>query len=174
MIALARAQEKQQPLGIDYVVADARSTVAQQDYDVVVSAWLLVYAQNRAELAQMCRGLACRVKPGGRFVTVNTNPGVYSFRPDYRKYGFELQLADHICDGAPIDITVNLADSRLRVRNYYLPIEAYARAFRHAGFHDFAVHIPDLEPAPEAGEEGDYWDYLLDNPFLVIMDCVKD
>ncbi|WP_238559432.1 MULTISPECIES: class I SAM-dependent methyltransferase [Mycobacterium ulcerans group] len=75
MIALARAQEKQQPLGIDYVVADARSTVAQQDYDVVVSAWLLVYAQNRAELAQMCRGLACRVKPGGRFVTVNTNPG---------------------------------------------------------------------------------------------------
>lgn len=47
-------------------------------------------------------------------------------------------------------------------------------AFRHAGFHDFAVHIPDLEPAPEAGEEGDYWDYLLDNPFLVIMDCVKD
>lgn len=81
MIALARAQEKQQPLGIDYVVADARSTVAQQDYDVVVSAWLLVYAQNRAELAQMCRGLACRVKPGGRFVTVNTNPGCIRFGP---------------------------------------------------------------------------------------------
>lgn len=71
-------------------------------------------------------------------------------------------------------LTDHDADSTLRVRNYYLPIEAYARAFRHAGFHDFAVHIPDLEPAPEAGEEGDYWDYLLDNPFLVIMDCVKD
>ncbi|WP_372452883.1 class I SAM-dependent methyltransferase [Mycolicibacterium xanthum] len=174
MIDLAREQESQEPLGIEYIVADARSIVAQQDYDIVVCAWLLVYAQDRAELAQMCRGLACRVKPGGRFVTVNTNPGVYSFRPDYRKYGFEVELADDVVDGAPIDITLNLPDSSLEVRNYYLPIEAYASAFRGAGFHDFAVHIPDLEPAPDAGDEGDYWDYLLDNPFLVIMDCVRD
>ncbi len=84
MIALAREQESQEPLGIEYIVADARSIVAQQDYDIVVCAWLLVYAEDRDELARMCRGLACRVKPGGRFVTVNTNPGVYSFRPDYR------------------------------------------------------------------------------------------
>ncbi|WP_099021639.1 class I SAM-dependent methyltransferase [Mycolicibacterium palauense] len=173
MITLAREQELRDPLGIEYTVADARSIVAQQDYDIVVSAWLLVYAQDRAELAQMCRGLACRVRPGGRFVTVNTNPGVYGFRPDYRKYGFEVELADQALDGAPIDITLNLAGSSLEVRNYYLPIEAYASAFREAGFHAFAVHIPDLQPVPEAASEGDYWDYLLDNPFLVIMDCVK-
>lgn len=174
MIALAREQESRDPLGIDYIVADARSTVEQEDYDIVVSAWLLVYAQDRAQLASMCRGLACRVKPGGRFVTVTTNPGVYSFRPDYRKYGFEVELADGVFEGAPIDITVHLADSSLEVRNYYLPIEAYASAFRAAGFHDFAVHVPDLEPAAEAADEGDYWDYLLDNPFLVVMDCVRD
>ena len=174
MIALAREQEAREPLGIDYIVADARSIVDQEDYDIVVSAWLLVYAQDRAALASMCQGLACRVKPGGRFVTVTTNPGVYSFRPDYRKYGFEVELADAVFEGAPIDITVNLADSSLEVRNYYLPIEAYASAFRAAGFHDFAVHVPDLEPAAEAADEGDYWDYLLDNPFLVVMDCVRD
>ncbi|MCB1291732.1 class I SAM-dependent methyltransferase [Mycolicibacterium sp.] len=174
MIALAREQEAREPLGIDYIVADARSIVDQEDYDIVVSAWLLVYAQDRAALASMCQGLACRVKPGGRFVTVTTNPGVYSFRPDYRKYGFEVELADAVFEGAPIDITVNLADSSLEVRNYYLPIEAYASAFRAAGFHDFAVHIPDLEPAAETVDEGDYWDYLLDNPFLVVMDCVRD
>lgn len=114
-----------------------------------------------------------RVKAGGWFVTVNTNPGVYSFRPDYRKYGFEVELADHVFDGAPIDITLELADSSLEVRNHYLPIEAYAAAFREAGFHDFAVHIPDLAP-PQACDEGAYCDYLLDNPFLVIIDCVKD
>ena len=174
MIALAREQEAREPLGIDYIVADARSIVDQEDYDIVVSAWLLVYAQDRAALASMCQGLACRVKPGGRFVTVTTNPGVYSFRPDYRKYGFEVELADAVFEGAPIDITVHLADSSLEVRNYYLPIEAYASAFRAAGFHDFAVHIPDLEPAAEAADEGDYWDYLLENPFLVVMDCVRD
>ncbi|MCH9668092.1 MAG: class I SAM-dependent methyltransferase [Actinomycetia bacterium] len=172
MIALAREQESQEPLGIEYVVADARSIVPQQDYDIVVCAWLLVYAQDRVELAQMCRGLACRVKPGGRVVAVTVNPGVYSFRPDYRKYGFEVELADHAFDGAPIDITLNLAQTSLEVRNYHLPIEAYAHAFRAAGFHDFGMHMPDL--APEPYDEGDYWDYLLDNPFLVILDCVRD
>lgn len=174
MIALAREQESREPLGIEYIVADARSIVAQEDYDIVVSAWLLVYAQNRAQLASMCRGLACRVRPGGRFVTVNTNPGLYSFRPDYRKYGFEVELADRVFEGAPIDITLHLADSSLTIRNHYLPIEAYASAFRAAGFHDFALHIPDLEPGDDAAGESGYWDYLLDNPFLVIMDCVKD
>ena len=56
----------------------------------------------------------------------------------------------------------------------HLPIEAYASAFRAAGFHDFAVHIPDLEPPAETADEGDYWDYLLDNPFLLVIDCVRD
>jgi ubiquinone/menaquinone biosynthesis C-methylase UbiE len=32
MIALAREQEAREPLGIDYVVADARSIVDQEDY----------------------------------------------------------------------------------------------------------------------------------------------
>lgn len=178
MIALAREQESQEPLGIEYLVSDARSVVAQndehRDYDIVVSAWLLVNAENRAQVAAMCDGLASRVRPGGRFVTVNTNPGLYSFRPDYRKYGFEVQLADHVYEGAPIDITLHLADSSLEIRNYYLPIEAYASAFRAAGFRDFAVHIPDLDPAAESAGESDYWDYLLDHPFLVIMDCVRN
>ena len=40
----------------------------------------------------------------------------------------------------------------------HLPIEAYASAFRAAGFHDFAVHVPDLEPPAETADEGDYWD----------------
>ena len=109
MIALAREQESQEPLGIEYTVADARSIVPQQDYDIVVCAWLLVYAQARAELAQMGRGLACRIKRGGRFVTVNTNLGVYSFRPDYRKYGFEVELADHVFDGAPVKSALPVA-----------------------------------------------------------------
>lgn len=174
MIELAREQEARKPLGIQYLIEDARSIVPQQDFDIVVAAWLLVYAQDREELAQMCRGLACRVKSGGRFVTVTTNPGVYSFRPDYRKYGFEIRLADQVVEGAPIDITLNLSESSLGIRNYFLPIEAYESAFRTAGFRDFAVHMPELGPAPETGDEGDYWDYFLNNPVLVIMDCTRD
>jgi toxoflavin synthase len=65
MIELARAEEAHEPLGIVYRVEDARAAVAQQDFDLAMSAWLLVYAHDRAELASMCRGLSRRLKPGG-------------------------------------------------------------------------------------------------------------
>ena len=66
MIDLAREREVRQPLGIEYHVEDARSVVGQADFDLVVAAWLLVYAQTRAELVQMCRGVASRLSSGGR------------------------------------------------------------------------------------------------------------
>ena len=72
------------------------------------------------------RGLARRLRPGGRFVTMTTNPGLYDFRPlpDYRKYGFEVQLADRF-SAAPIRLTFHLDDSSLEIENYYLPGSAY-------------------------------------------------
>ena len=56
MIELAREQEARQPLGIEYRVEDARAVAEHADFDLVVGAWLLVYAQTRAELVQMCTG----------------------------------------------------------------------------------------------------------------------
>ncbi|WP_235870734.1 class I SAM-dependent methyltransferase [Rhodococcus xishaensis] len=176
MIGLARKQEEREPLGIEYIVADARSVVPQQDFDVAVAAYLLMYARDRDELGRMCRGLACRVKSGGRFVTITTNPDLYSFGqvPNYRKYGFEIELAESVFEGAPIQLTALLGDSPLVIDNYYLPIDAYESAFRDAGFRDFAVHMPELSPAPEAGDEGDYWDDYLNYPPAVVMECVRE
>jgi len=107
MIDLAHEQETCHPLGIEYRVEDARAVAANADFDLVVAAWLLVYAQTRAELVQMCAGLFSRLKSGGRLVTVVNNPAVYDFDPlpDYRKYGFTLSLADRAvalrCCAAP-------------------------------------------------------------------------
>lgn len=175
MIALAREEEARAPLGIEYRVEDARAIVPQQDFDLAVSAWLLVYARDRAELARMCRGLARRLRPGGRFVTVTTNPGVYGFQPfpDYRKYGFELRLADHVYEGAPILFTIHLDDSSLEIENYYLPVSAYEAAFREAGFRDFAVHGLELAPDPKVGDDRDYWADFLECPIAILIDCVK-
>ncbi len=175
MIGLAREQEDLEPLGIEYSVADARVTVPQQDFDIAVAAYLLVYARDRDELGKMCRGVACRVKPGGRFVTITTNPDLYAFDqvPDYRKYGFQIELADTACDGAPIELTVFLDDAALVIDNYYLPIEAYERALQDAGFRDVVVHMPELSPAPAAGDEGDYWDDYLIHPPAIIIECVR-
>jgi SAM-dependent methyltransferase len=174
MIDLAREREAHQPLGIEYRVEDARSVVGQADFDLVVAAWLLVYAQTRAELVQMCRGVASRLSSGGRFVTIVNNPGVYDFDPlpDYRKYGFTLSLADRAVEGAPTKTILLLQDSTLEIENYYMPITAYDSALDETGFRDFAVRMPQMSPGPD--DEPGYWDELLRYPTFVLLDCVKD
>jgi toxoflavin synthase len=175
MIELAREQEEASPLGIQYLVEDARSVVPQHDFDLAVSAWLLVYAHNRVELAEMCRGLACWLRPGGRFVTFTTNPDVYSFHPrvDYRKYGFEIKLDEKTTEGAPILWTIHLKDSSLDIENYYLPVSAYESAFRDAGFSDFYVHGLELSPHPEGEDDRSFWADLIDFPPAIMVECVK-
>ncbi|MBX7434605.1 class I SAM-dependent methyltransferase [Mycobacterium sp. Y57] len=175
MIALARGHEAQEPLGIDYWVADARTVVPQQDFDIAVAAYLLVYARDRDELAQMCRGLAGRIRPGGRFVTLTTNPDLYHFDrvPDYRKYGFRIRLADAAAEGAPIELTVTAGDSGLVIENYYLPIEAYESALHDAGFTDFRVHLPTVAPPPDGVDEGDFWDDYLQYPPAIVIECAR-
>jgi SAM-dependent methyltransferase len=177
MIALAREQEARELVGVKYLVEDARSIVPQADFDLMVSAWLLVYAHDRAELARMCRGLASWLRPGGRFVTFTTNPALYDFRslPDYSKYGFEIKLADHVFEGAPILFRFHVDDDTvLDIENYYLPIEAYESALRDAGFRNFAVHKAMLSPAPEGRDDRSYWADLLNYPVAVVFDCVKE
>lgn len=173
MIELAREQETRHPLGVEYRVEDARSVAEHPDFDLVVGAWLLVYAQTRAELVQMCTGLASRLKPGGRLVTIVNNPEVYGFDPlpDYRKYGFELSLSSHAVEGAPTKIRLLLQDSTLELENYYMPIPAYESAFAQTGFTNFAVHTPEVAIVPD--DEPHFWEDFLKHPSFLLLDCVK-
>ena len=176
MIELARWQEAREPLGIDYRIQDAREVGLQQDFDLCVSNWLLVYAHDREELGVMCHGLASRIKPKGRFVTLLTNPALYTWQsqpPDYRKYGFEAQLPESAYEGAPLLLTAYIEGELIEVENYYLPIEAHESALRDAGFRDVAFHNMTLAPDPNAGNEGDYWDHFLKYPFFVMIDGIK-
>ena len=176
MIDLAVDQEARQPLGIDYVVGDAAEVIRPaQDFDIVACAYLMVYARSRAELADMCAGVASRVRPGGRFVTININPNLYHYepQPDYRKYGFEMRLADHAYEGAPIDFTVLVGEAGLHIQNYYLPIEAYRSALEAAGFTNVVAHDPVVPPEAIAGQEPGFWDELIQRPVFSLIDCVR-
>jgi len=173
MIELAREQETRQPLGVEYRVEDARAVAEHADFDLVVGAWLLVYAQTRAELVQMCRGLASRLRSRGRLVTVVGNPAVYGLDPlpDYRKYGFQLSISGRAVEGAPTKYILLLDDSTLEIENYYMPIAAYESAFAQTGFANFAVHMPEVSPRPD--DDPAYWDDFLKYPSFILLECVK-
>ena len=172
MIALARAAEREERLGIDFMVADARDLRFDVKYDLAVAAYILNYARDRGELTAMCRAIAGCLKPGGRFVTVNSNPRCdFSSAPSYRKYGFETSVVGDFREGAPITWTFHLDDSQFQIENYFLDIDTHEQAFRTAGFQEIQWHRPAIAPEGKAAYGGEYWSDLLEHPPIILITC---
>jgi ubiquinone/menaquinone biosynthesis C-methylase UbiE len=174
MIALARRQEAERPLGIEYLVGDVKDLNIGPEYDLAVAAYLLNYAANREELGAMSQRIAGCLKPGGRFVTVNTNPGLdFRTAPSYRKYGFETRLVGELREGAPIIYRFYLEDGSFEIENYYLDVASHEEAFRAAGFREVHWHSPRLAPEGEAALGRDFWTSFLEKPPVILIECLK-
>lgn len=174
MVSLARQQERDQPLGIDYLVGDARSLRLADQYDLVVAAYLLNYAATSADLAAMCRGIAACLKPGGRFASVNCNPALdFTASPSYRQYGFETSAAGPWRDGAPITWTFFLEDGPFSIENYFLPVSVHEIAMRDAGFREARWHPPRLSAQGEAEHGLAFWEPFLQRSPVTFIECLK-
>lgn len=174
MIDLARGQELEHQLGIEYTVADARALPADDQFDLVVSAYLLNYARTREELQSMCHGIARSLKPGGRFVTVNCNPELpFPTAPSYRKYGFETSVDGDWQEGAPIKWTFYLSDGTFDIENYHLNKSIHEEAFRLAGFRHIRWHPPRLAPDRTVSSDREFWSSFMDHPPIAFIECAK-
>lgn len=174
MIELARRQEAEHQLGIEYVVGDARELPTADGYDLAVAAYLLNYARNREELQAMCDGIARSLKAGGRFVTVNCNPALaFPAAPSYRPYGFETSVPGAWEEGAPIKWTFFLSDGDFEIENYHLNVAIHEAAFRQAGFREVRWHGPQLSPEGAGAHDEGFWSHLLDHPPVAFIECVK-
>jgi SAM-dependent methyltransferase len=172
MIALARAQESEHPLGIEDLVQDCRSLSLPVELDVATAAYLLNYAQNREELAEMALGIATCLKPGGRFVTMNSNPHLEFERgATYLKYGFEIRGSAVKQEGMPYTLVFHHEEGQVEVENYWLPAAAYEHALRSAGFAEVRWHQPRISPIAEVGQEPEYWQDFLDHPPVIGIEC---
>lgn len=174
MIALARAEESARPLGIRYLVGDGRTLEFSESFDLAAAAYLLNYARSRAELDAMCRGIAHCLKPGGRFVTVNSNPAFDFKQTDsFRKYGFGVSAEAELREGTPYTWTLFLDDGPLCLENYFLDQQAHDQALRSAGFREVRWQPPQLSPLGEAAEGRDYWTTFLTRAPVIFLECVK-
>ncbi len=175
MIDLARQQEAEQGAGIEYVLSDIREMSYAEEFDLAVAAYLLNYAQTAEQLGAMCQAIAKSLKPGGRFVTVNSSPLIdWTALPDYRKYGFDTIFGDQLIPGAPITWRFYLGDDEsIDIENYYLSQETHNEEFREAEFSDVKWHSLRVSDDGIAANDAGYWETFLSVQPVVFIECTK-
>lgn len=173
MIQLAREEEARDPLGLAYHVADVKTLSLTERFDVVTAAYLLNYASTPDELLTMCRNIAGVLKPGGRFVTVNTNPHRPQAFPQGQKYGVTRSGSASLAEGAPITWTFHLDEGPLEITNYHLSVPTHEWALATAGLREASWHEPRVSPAGIAALGEEYWASFLDCPPVIFLEAVR-
>jgi 2-polyprenyl-3-methyl-5-hydroxy-6-metoxy-1,4-benzoquinol methylase len=174
MIELAEAEEARWPLGVEYRVGDVRALDAPGEFDLAFAAYLLNYAHTAEELTQMCRAVSAALRPGGRFVTANSNPSEPTVDfPTGRAYGYSKRVQGELVEGVPIVWEFFLSDGSFEVINYYLGVATMEEAFRLAGLREVRWHVPEVSPEGirEFGRE--HWADFLAHPPVAFIECVK-
>jgi ubiquinone/menaquinone biosynthesis C-methylase UbiE len=175
MIGLAEAEEARQPLGVEYRIGDVRTLAVPGEFDLAFAAYLLNSAHTAEELTQMCQMVARALRPGGRFVTVNSNPAepTVAFSAT-RAYGFSRRVEGELVEGAPIVLEFFLPDgASFEVTNYYLSVGTMEEAFRAAGLRDVRWHAPEVSPEGLREFGQGYWADFLAHPPVAFIACVK-
>ena len=173
MIDLARAQESRRPLGIEYVHQDAKQLQSEEKFDLVFAAYLLNYAQSKEELLQMCQAIARHLKPGGRFVSINNNPGYSGGSDSMRKYQFTRE-ACALIDGTPLAYQFFLDDGTIcEITNYYLSEAVHESAFVSSGLRNLRWHAPRVAPNGMAQFEPGFWSDFLQFKPVICLDCER-
>lgn len=160
MIALAQAEEQEEPLGCRYVQADAAAFTSNSPVDIVTAVYLLNYARTREELDGFLQACSRALRPGGRLVGFNDNvrspprPGA-----SLAKYGLERTCPYPPRDGDVILYRItNYSGQAFEFENYYLAPATYEAAIRDAGFIEFRWVDAELEPTER---DDAYWDDFL-------------
>ena len=170
LIALAREQEAQEPLGIEYIHAEAEDLGVVGEFDVVTAAYLLNCALTRGHLEAMCRTIAANLRPGGCFVAINSN-----FRPgipgDTSKYGWKPSEWTPLEEGTPYRLTFLLGPDSFEIQNFFYSHATYEETFHQAGFRSVRWHFPEVSEEGVSEFGRDYWQDLLDIAPLIGIEC---
>lgn len=173
MIRLAQEAEEQNPIGLTYHCQDALSLNLGKQFDLICASYLLNYARNADELSQMSQVIANHLKPGGRFITINSNP-------DYRgevavmfPYGFTREN-DSYSEGAAITYRFYQADaSHIAVTNYHLEKATHETALQGAGLSQIQWHPVGVSDEGIEDHSKAYWTDILSWQPIIGLSCLK-
>lgn len=175
MIQIAQSIEAAHPLGIEYQVHAADNLPDLGGFDIVTAAYLLHYAQDRAQLDHMCRGIRRQLRPGGRLVTLITIVDAEFLQSgrNYTRYGVTEHVRFPLHEGDPFSIDFHM-EHPFTIHVVSWSRETYTRALEDAGLR--LLSITPQFPAPEAvaklGEE--FFRDFQSHPPAHVFHCVAE
>lgn len=150
-----------------------------RSYDVVLGFWLLNQCPSSTEMCGMWDNVAMYLKPGGRFVGVVENHdivhpiGMQSF-----KYGAQETSVTELKNGQGwTDHVEFLTEPKVELDGFRLRKDILESEARNAGMGEIVYHAPGMKHVRETGstedtvgEEGEWWDGLLNEPpnFVIV------
>jgi SAM-dependent methyltransferase len=174
MIRAARIAEDSDPLDIRYLVADVGALGELGPFDGALGVYLLHYSRSLEHLDQMCRSIAGNLRPGGRFVTFQLNPGLSQQPGFYRSVGVDLTIGQGraLADGDAFTFRIDVPGfTSPDLTVYYWGRPAIDDALRAAGFGEINWTTPAL--SPDASQYAAQWHGYLSQPLCVLIECRK-
>ena len=178
ILKLAIEEERKNPLGgLEYHVHDASIPKKMGEFDLILAAYLLNYAQNRDHLLGFLKNISLNLKPGGKLVGINDNPANHpEFYSLYRKYGFIKScpaVGPERTEGSAVTYTLfNPNGTQFHFDNYFLKPSTYESAFKEAGF-SFTWHALEISPEGLKEHGMEYWADFLNHPPLIGFEAIK-
>lgn len=172
MIALATEQERQSPVGVEYVCADVEGMDCQGEFDIVGAAYLLHYSKNEQALLHMCQSIVDHLPASGRFVTLNENPdqSVEQYA-GYAQYGFNKTVEQPRRDGSEITYWMVAGRELFNFQACFFSRDTYERVLTAAGFRDIRWHPLVVAEEGIEAHGASYWQEYLSNPPVIGLEC---
>jgi ubiquinone/menaquinone biosynthesis C-methylase UbiE len=172
MIQLGQKAETEDPLGIDYRVADVAELGQIGVFAGVTAVYLLQYAGDAAALEQMMRTAYANLEPGGRFVTVS---GIPDLTPEHirvqAQYGAIINLLGPATDGTRIETTLKTPNGEVRFHNHYWSQQTLEHLLHKVGFHTLTWHPMAVAPEGYTLYPPPFWSAYLEHPGIVVLEC---
>jgi ubiquinone/menaquinone biosynthesis C-methylase UbiE len=172
MIELAEAQERENPLGLEYVCADVQDLAGLGEFDIVVAGYLLHYAKSESEMQRMCERIVAHLPAGGRFVTLNENPAQSADAYNgYAQYGFNKTVERPRREGSEITYWIVSGRELFKFQARFFSVETYERVMRAAGFRELKWCSLELDAAGIEAHGAEYWQEYIANPPVVGLEA---
>ena len=161
---------------IDFRVGDCSSPtldlgLEKEGFNLVMANFLFSYAKSPDEMLRMWQNVASYLKPGGTFVglTQSFEPCPPSVDPQCdAKYGIKVRIVEQSKDLAK-QVLEFQTDPIVEFESYtLLDQKAWETTAAEAGLENLDFIYPRKEHIPK-GEQGKFWDQLLEHPWNALM-----